>query len=82
MSTKLTLTLDEKVIYRAKNYAKKNNISLSKLVEFYFRKLGKDSLKSFSLPPLTKKLVGSAELKTTESDKEMLSNALAKKYLS
>ena len=39
MTTKLTLTLDNKVIHRAKRYAKKKGQSVSELVESYFRSL-------------------------------------------
>ena len=39
MATKLTLSLDQKVIERAKQYSEKKGISLSKLVEDYFRKI-------------------------------------------
>ena len=39
MDTKLTLSLDENVINRAKQYAKKNNTSLSKMIENYLGQL-------------------------------------------
>lgn len=39
MSAKLTLSLDEKVIEKAKIYAKERKVSLSFLVEQYFKKL-------------------------------------------
>ena len=35
MDTKLTLRLDKEIIERAKEYANKNNISLSKIIESY-----------------------------------------------
>ena len=35
MDTKVTLSFNETVINKAKKYAEKNNISLSRLVEFY-----------------------------------------------
>ncbi len=35
MSNKLTLNIDEKVITRAKRYARRNKISVSKMVEGY-----------------------------------------------
>ncbi len=34
MDAKITLSFDEKIIARAKKYAEKNNISLSRLMEF------------------------------------------------
>jgi len=39
METKLTLKLDKNTIDQAKIYAKRNNISLSKMVEKYFKSL-------------------------------------------
>jgi len=39
METKLTLKLDQTIIESVKLYAKKNNRSLSKLVEDYFRNI-------------------------------------------
>ena len=43
MNTKLTLTLEKKVIEIAKEYAKEKGQSLSELVENYFKLLTKDS---------------------------------------
>ncbi|MCD4737365.1 MAG: DUF6364 family protein, partial [Bacteroidales bacterium] len=65
MSTKLTLTLDNKIIKTAKLYAKENNISLSKLVEFYFKSLssGIDNYNK-KIPPITKELSGIARITT------------------
>lgn len=39
MTTKLTLSVDSKIIERAKQYSKKTGKSLSKVVEDYFREL-------------------------------------------
>ena len=39
MNTKLTLNLDKGVIEQAKIFAKKNNVSLSKLIERYLNSL-------------------------------------------
>lgn len=39
MTTKLTLSLDSKIIERAKRYSQKRGTSLSRLVEDYFNKL-------------------------------------------
>ncbi len=38
MFAKITLSFDESVIQKAKRYAAKNNISLSRLVEFMLQK--------------------------------------------
>jgi len=39
MDAKITLSFDEDVIKNAKKYANKNNISLSRLVEFLLKKI-------------------------------------------
>ena len=39
MSNKLTLNIDEKVVARAKKYARRNKISVSKIVETYLDKI-------------------------------------------
>ncbi len=42
MNVKLTVSLEDEVINKAKKYAKRNKTSLSKLIENYFRILVKD----------------------------------------
>lgn len=39
MDSKITLSFDENVIKKAKKYAERNNISLSRLTEFLLRKV-------------------------------------------
>jgi hypothetical protein len=39
MTTKLTLSMEEKVIRKAKEFAKKNDTSLSQIIEDYFIRL-------------------------------------------
>ena len=39
MDTKITLRFDESVIEDAKKFADKNNISLSRLTEFLYKKM-------------------------------------------
>lgn len=82
MTTKLTLTLDNKVIERAKIYSKKNNISLSRLVEFYLKTLSSSlENKMENIPPITKELSGIAKMEKALSDNELLAEALNKKFL-
>ena len=52
MDNKITLSFDETVITKAKRYADKNNISLSRLVEFLLQKVttsGYQSLEDFPI---------------------------------
>ena len=52
MDAKITLSFDEDVISKGKRYAEKNNISLSRLVEYLLRKTTSssyDSLEDFPI---------------------------------
>ncbi|MGB1451779.1 MAG: DUF6364 family protein, partial [Marinirhabdus sp.] len=42
MNTKLTLTIERKIIEKAKNYAKGKNRSLSDIIENYLKTLTKE----------------------------------------
>ncbi len=59
METKLTLKLDQNVIQSVKIYAARNNRSLSKLVEDYFRNLIMESNNNKkNISPLVQELSG------------------------
>ena len=59
MDTKLTLSLDETVISKAKQYAKKNKTSLSSLIENYLGQLTrKEKATKEEISPLVKDLIG------------------------
>ncbi|MCW7470114.1 DUF6364 family protein [Leptospira kanakyensis] len=60
MNTKLTLSIDDKIIKHAKEFAKQRNKSLSRLVEDYLDGLSSnnDPLKAKDIPPITRKLAG------------------------
>ncbi len=47
MKTKLTVTIDEDVIPRAKRYARRRGMSLSAVIEDALRKLSEDESSSF-----------------------------------
>jgi len=79
MIKKLTITLDKEVIETAKAYAKKNNMSLSGIVELYFKTLS-SGINNNKIPPITKELLGIAKFDTTKSDKELLEEALTKRF--
>jgi len=60
MTTKLTLTLDDKVIRGAKRYARAKGRSVSELVESYFKSLTNlNNESSEELSPSIKSLMGS-----------------------
>ena len=58
MQTKLTLRLDERVIVRAKSWARKRGVSLSQAVASLFEQL--PAVPESALSPWTQKLVGIA----------------------
>ncbi|MEY2596427.1 MAG: hypothetical protein RL634_1098 [Bacteroidota bacterium] len=58
MTTKLTLSVDSGVIKSAKGYAKKHNMSLSKMVEGYLKSVSKHHKKEIELPEGLSKVSG------------------------
>ena len=82
MNTKLTLTLDETVINKAKVYAKKRGSSLSGIVENYLKAVTKNSAikENTGLAPLVKSLKGSFKAPEDFNYKKELKEELSKKY--
>ena len=81
MTTKLTLTVEESVIGRAKSYAKKTGQSLSELIENYLESLTRDASENNKISSRLKKLVGSVKLPKNFNEKEELRKTLEKKHL-
>ena len=81
MTTKLTLTVEESVIERAKFYAKKTGRSLSELIENYLENLTRDTKELNELSPRLKKIVGAVKLPKNFDEKEELRKLLEKKHL-
>ena len=82
MTTKLTLTIDNKVIDSAKRYSKKKRKSLSHLVENYLKSISSDIKENNEeiISPKILKLMGVIKLPKDFDYKTELGNALAKKY--
>ncbi len=80
MTTKLTLTIDEKVISSAKKYAKKKGRSLSNLVENYLKSVSSKETDVNTLSPRVTKLMGVIKLPADFNYKKELGNSLSKKY--
>lgn len=80
MTTKLTLTIEEKVISSAKKYAQKKGKSLSNLVENYLKSISSKDTDVNTLSPRVTKLMGVIKLPTDFNYKTELGNALSKKY--
>lgn len=82
MTTKLTLTIEDKVIDSAKKYAQKKGKSLSHLVENYLKSITINPKENKDKPisPRVLKLMGVIRLPKDFEYKTELGNALAKKY--
>ena len=82
MEAKLTLSMDERVIKKAKEFAKKNHTSLSQMIEDYFLKLTqKDrSLEKEEISAAVKNLSGVLQLPENFDYKKDRGDHLAKKY--
>ena len=52
MDAKITLSFNESVIKKAKNYAESNNISLSRLIEFLLHKVTSNNYQSLEDLPI------------------------------
>lgn len=82
MNTKLTLTIEQAVIEKAKKYAKEKERSLSNLIENYLMALTKESdVYEMELTPIVKSLKGSFTAPKNFDYKKELTNRLSKKYV-
>lgn len=79
MDTKLTLKLNERVIKLAKEYAKENNISISRMVENYLQAITSKKNKHIEISPLVKSLTGVIELNEEDYRKDY-TDYLSNKY--
>ena len=82
MNAKLTLTIEQKIIKRAKDYAKEKNRSLSDIIENYLKVLTKEEQKQKDkkLNPVVKSLKGSFKMPKNMDYKKELRNRLEEKY--
>lgn len=82
MNTKLTLTIEQTVIERAKKYADVKGRSLSSIVENYLKAITKeDNIDETELTPIVKSLKGSFKAPKNFDYKKELSKRLTEKYL-
>lgn len=82
MNTKLTLTIEKRLIEKAKEYAKIKGRSLSDIVENYFKAIVKDEgiIQSESTP-IADSLRGSFKAPKDFDYKKELTKSLTAKYL-
>lgn len=82
MNTKLTLTIEQTVIEKAKEYANGKGRSLSDIVENYLKAITKeDSIESIELTPIVQSLKGAFKAPKNIDYKKELSKRLTEKYL-
>ncbi len=82
MNTKLTLTIEQSLIEKAKRYAKGKGRSLSDIVENYLKVMIKeDNTKVIDPTPIASSLRGSFKAPKDFDYKKELSERLSKKYL-
>ena len=82
MNAKLTLTIEQSLIEKAKRYAKGKGRSLSDIVENYLKVIIKDEeSKVLDTTPIVSSLRGSFKLPESIDYKEELSKGLSEKYL-
>ncbi len=80
MDTKLTLSLDKSVIEQAKDYAKSNKVSLSRLIESYLSSLTNKRNNDVEITPLVQSLSGVIDLNQKTNSKEDYTNFLMEKH--
>jgi len=79
MDSKLTLKLNENIIQQAKQYAKANNISLSRMIENYLQALTSTNKTTIKTSPLVESLTGVIDLKEKDLQQDY-TDFLTKKY--
>lgn len=80
MNTKLTLNLNKNIIESAKDYAKENKTSLSKLIENYLNSLTKKEKKEVKVSPLVESLTGIIPNENDKKNNDDYYDYLSKKY--
>lgn len=81
MTTKLTLTVEESVIKKAKLYAKRSGRSLSELIENYLDTLTEEHSSKDQLSPKLKKIAGVVKLPADFDEEKELKAYFENKHL-
>jgi hypothetical protein len=82
MDAKITLSFNEAIATKAKKYAEKNNVSLSRLVEFLLDKVTSSGYTSFEEFPISNWVSQVAEGAATYQTKARSRKSLKKEYYS
>jgi hypothetical protein len=78
--TKLTLSVDEAVVEKAKEIAQANETSVSALFSHFVQSMAGQRARHAKVGPLTRKLSGIITLPPEKDYKELLTEALMDKY--
>jgi len=82
MNTKLTLTIEQSIIEKAKKYANDKGRSLSSIIENYLKIITNEEVVSnIEITPIVKSLKGSFKAPRNFNYKKDLSKRLSEKYL-
>ena len=81
MTTKLTLTVEESTIKKAKLYAKHTGRSLSELIENYLEALTEEGIDKNGLSPKLRKIAGAVKLPHDFDEKAELNAYFENKHL-
>ena len=81
MNTKLTLTIEQSTIEKAKSYAKENGRSLSDIIENYLKVITTEKRIVEDISPLVNSLRGSFKAPESFDYKKELSKGLSEKYM-
>ena len=78
--TKLTLSVDEAVVAKAKQIAEANGTSVSAMFSQFVQSMADQGTPPGGIGPLTRKLSGIAKLPADKDYKELLTDALMDKH--
>jgi len=81
MNSKLTLTIEQTIIEKAKIYAKEKGRSLSDIIENYLKTLTKEQNIEQEISPFISSMQGSFKAPESFDYKKELSDGLSEKYL-
>ena len=81
MNTKLTLTIEQSIIEKAKSYAKEKGRSLSDIIENYLKAITTEQRVIEDFSPLVNSLRGSFKAPENFDYKKELSQGLSEKYM-
>ncbi len=80
MDAKITLSFDEKIVQKAKRFAEANNVSLSRLTEYLYRKITTENYKNLEDMPVADWISQLAEGESVYKTNPKKGSALKKEF--